>query len=222
MSGTEQSGKPDVRLEQPSWTNRVLTAECLARLLDGQAELVVAEKTIVTPLAADELKRRGITLVRRRAETAAEKSESRAIWSVVMERADSMISSVMVSLDRERLSIRLSSLTSQPDTARWAMAAANEVVSGKSKGIVAITQNPCLCCCIANKLAGIRAVAVASAVQATQALKTIGANLLALDSAGRTFFELRQILRTAALSGQAGCPAELASVLQELDGHAHR
>jgi hypothetical protein len=37
---------------------------------------------------------------------------------------------------------------------------------------------------------------------------------------GRTFFEIRQILRT--LIGTRLCPEGVACTLRELDGHAHR
>ena len=39
---------------------------------------------------------------------------------------------------------------------------------------------------------------------------------------GRTFFELRQITRTVCDSGKPEAPPEVAAVLKELDGHAHR
>jgi len=221
MSRMKQLGQGDIRLQPPGQMSRVLTAELLSRLADGQRELLVSERTIVTPLAADELKRRGITLIRR-AEAASKESVGDANWSVVTEQEDSTIASLLGSLDRDGLSIRRSHLTAGAGTSRWAMAVASLAASGKCNGVVAITQSAGLCCCVANKLPGIRAVAIASAQQATQALGTVGANVLALETAGRTFFELKQILRCVAESGKTGCPAELASVLQELDGHAHR
>ncbi len=56
--------------------------------------------------------------------------------------------------------------------------------------------------------------------QAARARTTLGANLFAVEMPGRTYFELRQILRVVA--APVACPAELATTLQELDGHAHR
>ena len=50
---------------------------------------------------------------------------------------------------------------------------------------------------------------------------TLAANLLAVEMPGRTFFEVRQILRICCAAA-AVCPAPLAGTLQELDGHAHR
>jgi ribose 5-phosphate isomerase RpiB len=80
--------------------------------------------------------------------------------------------------------------------------------------------DPALVCCVANKVRGVRAAAVATASQAARARKSLAANLLAVEMPGRTLHELRQIVRTAV--ARAACPAEVAKVLEELDGHAHR
>ena len=47
------------------------------------------------------------------------------------------------------------------------------------------------------------------------------ANLLVVEMPGRTFFEIRQILRTL-YAAVAACPEGVACTLRELDGHAHR
>lgn len=78
-----------------------------------------------------------------------------------------------------------------------------------------------MACCVANKVPGLRAVAVAGVDQAVRAVKNLGANLLVVEKAGRTYYECRALLR---LCGEhpGACPPGLACVLQELDGHAHR
>ena len=63
---------------------------------------------------------------------------------------------------------------------------------------------------------------VASALQAGQLLRILGPNLVAVDCTGRTFFEIRQILRTVCLAEGTTCPPGVACTLEELDGHAHR
>jgi hypothetical protein len=81
--------------------------------------------------------------------------------------------------------------------------------------------DPGLACCVANKLPGLRAVAVTTVAQAARATLALAANLLVVEMPGRTFFEVRQILRT--LSGSTtSCPDGVACTLRELDGHAHR
>src|SRR5207237_632294 len=75
------------------------------------------------------------------------------------------------------------------------------VAQGECKGSIVFCHDAGLLCCVANKLAGLRAVPVASAVQAARAGQFLGANLVATEVAGRTFFEIRQILRTICVPG---------------------
>jgi hypothetical protein len=104
---------------------------------------------------------------------------------------------------------------------RWSKAIAACVARGDCRGGVVFCDDPGLVCCVANKVSGLRAVAVSTIAQAARAIRTLNANLLAVEMPGRTFFEVRQILRT--LCGcAAGCPDGVARTLGELDGHAHR
>jgi hypothetical protein len=56
---------------------------------------------------------------------------------------------------------------------------------------------------------------------AARATLSLAANLLAVEMPGRTFFEVRQILRTL-IAAPGACPGGVACTLRELDGHAHR
>jgi ribose 5-phosphate isomerase RpiB len=105
---------------------------------------------------------------------------------------------------------------------RWARAVAEGIAGGECRGGILFCQDPGLVCCVANKVPGLRAVAIVSVAQATKATLTLGANLVAVEMPGRTFFEVRQILRTVCAVGAPACPAGAAGTLQELDGHAHR
>jgi hypothetical protein len=96
------------------------------------------------------------------------------------------------------------------------------VVRGECLGGVIFCRDPGLVCCVANKLAGLRSVAVLTIARAARATLTLSPNLVAVEMPGRTFFELRQILRTLVTCDGSGCPAGVATALKELDGHAHR
>jgi ribose 5-phosphate isomerase RpiB len=85
---------------------------------------------------------------------------------------------------------------------------------------VLFCRDACLACCVANKVPGVRAAAVWTVGQATRALDQLGANLLAVEMADRTYFECKELLRLCC-AGSA-CPPGVACILQELDGHAHR
>jgi ribose 5-phosphate isomerase RpiB len=95
------------------------------------------------------------------------------------------------------------------------------VARGECSGGVLFCADPGLACCVANKVPGLRAVAVASVAQAARATLTLAANLLVVEMPGRTFFEIRQILRTLAECTR-DCPDGVACTLREMESHANR
>jgi ribose 5-phosphate isomerase RpiB len=92
---------------------------------------------------------------------------------------------------------------------------------GRCRTALLFCSDPCLACCVANKVPGVRAATVATVAQAARALEQLGANLLVVAMADRTYFECKELLRLCR-AGAADCPPAVARVLKELDGHAHR
>jgi hypothetical protein len=192
------------------WPGRLLSADDLRRHLTSQKEIVVAPRTIVTPLAVDELRGKGVRI--RREEIAATSADPVRGWGYAQQPSDALVEAALTALRREGLA-----LTPLPGgiPLEWARAAATDFAGG-----VVFCGDPGLVCCIANKIKGVRAAAVSSVKQAFQARRSIGANFLAVETPGRTLFELRQIVRAAVQP--VACPAEVAKLLGDLDGHAHR
>jgi hypothetical protein len=104
-------------------------------------------------------------------------------------------------------------------TCEWVRRVADCLKQQTCRAAVLFCDDPELACCVANKVAGIRAAAVSSVPQATRALQQLGANLLIVEMAGRTYYEFKALL---GLAGAAPCPPGIACTLTELDGHAHR
>jgi hypothetical protein len=102
----------------------------------------------------------------------------------------------------------------------WVRQVAECLRSGRCRTAVLFCRDACLACCVANKVPGVRAAAVWTVVQAARALEQLGANLLVVEMADRTYFECKELLRLCC--DGADCPPGVACVLQELDGHAHR
>ena len=196
------------------WPGRLLSADDLRRHLTSQKEIVVASKTIVTPLAIDELRGKGVRL--RREEVAGHvamaNGKTAGSWGYAQETPDALVESALAAIRREG-----ATLVELPGRTplEWARAAAKDHAGG-----IVFCGDPGLVCCVANKLKGLRAAAVSSVKQAAQARRTLGANFLAVETLGRTVFELRQIVRTALQP--ASCPPDVGKLLGELDGHAHR
>jgi ribose 5-phosphate isomerase RpiB len=201
------------------WPGRLLSAEDLRQALNGHRELVLPARTIITPLAADELRRCGVRITRQ----AVEKQQARAAsWGYAQDRPQTVVQSAVKSLERDGIPLKELQLPAESSACRWAAALARCVAQGDCTTGVVFCQDAGLVCCVANKLAGLRAVVVHSVAQAARAALSLGANLVAVEMPGRTFFEVRQILRTLCVPGMPSCPPGVACVLQELDGHAHR
>jgi hypothetical protein len=192
------------------WPGRLLSADDLRRHLTGQKEIVVAPRTIVTPLAADELRGKGVRL--RREEIAATNGKAAAgTWGYALETPDGLVESAVAAVRREGAALIV---LAGHTPLEWALAVTKEYAGG-----IVFSADPSLVCCVANKLKGVRAAAVNNVKQAAQARRTLGANFLAVETPGRTVFELRHIVRTALQT--AACPPDVAKLLEELE-HAHR
>jgi hypothetical protein len=143
-------------------------------------------------------------------------------WGYAQDRPYAWVESAVRGLARDGIGLQALPALSKELPCRWAKALAECVAKGECHGGVLFCNDPGLVCCVANKVAGLRAVPVVTIAQMGQALLTLGANLVAVEMPGRTFFEVRQILRLACSGRNGGCPDGVACTLQELDGHAHR
>jgi hypothetical protein len=200
------------------WPRRVLSADDLRRHLNGQRELRLLPRTVVTPLAADELKARGVRVSWQDA-TANGATPTAGTWGYAQERPDAVVDSVVRALERDGIHLAALRLATALPHA-WPQEIGATLARSEYSGVVAFCTDAGLVCCVANKLSGVRAVPVGSVAQASKARASLGANLLAIEVPGPTFFELRQIVRAACKAG--ACPENIAAALKELDGHAHR
>src|ERR1051325_3312213 len=193
------------------WPKRLLSADDLRRHLTSQRELLLLPRTVITPLAADELRAKGVRILW---QTPAKEATAPkvAAWCYAVEKPDAMIRSTIQALEREGID-----LTFVDETTR---AIAERILRDGQRGAIVFTADAALVCCVANKVAGMRAAAVGNVCQVNRAKKTLVPNLFAIETQGRTFFELRQMLKTI-VSGDESCPAEIAKTLKELEGHAH-
>ncbi len=83
-----------------SWPKRLLSADDLRRHLNGQRELQLLPRTIVTPLAADELRARGVRITWV-ANPQAGRQPSGARWGYAQEAPDPLVTAAVQALERE-------------------------------------------------------------------------------------------------------------------------
>jgi hypothetical protein len=87
-----------------------------------------------------------------------------------------------------------------------------QVAKGGQLGLL-MTGQPAAALCLANRQRGVRA-SLGHNVRATaDAVATIAVNLLVVDPAEKSLFELRQIVRTWLRGGRGNCPAAFAERL---------
>jgi hypothetical protein len=218
MDGNGQPPK-DPDSDVLRWAGRVLTADDLRRSLNGHREIMLPARSVITPLAEEQLRTNGILVRRQEVEA---RPQPKVRWGYAQDRPHPAIPTVVQALGREGLVFKALAGSGDTSPCRWARALAESVGRGDCAGGVVFCRDPGLVCCVGNKVSGLRAVAVATVAQAARATLTLGANLLAVEMPGRTFFELRQILRILAAAPGPVCPAGVACTLSELDGHAHR
>ncbi len=200
------------------WPGKLFSADDLRRHWTNQRELVLSARALLTPLALDELRAKGVRITRQdAATTCANKGRTGTACVYVEEQPHPAVAAAVASLERQGLTFRL--LSSPGNEPRRWLAMFRDWRLQEQNG-VAFCADAALISCLANK-SGMRAASVLTARQAGRALESVGADALIVEMPGPTFFEVRQILSAAAGSARA-CPAEIDKVLTELDVHAHR
>jgi hypothetical protein len=201
------------------WPHRVLAAEDVRTRVNGHRELVLTPRTIITPLAAEQLRSKGVQITRHEEKPV---PVSRPVWGYAQERPHPLVKSAVQALERDGQVLRELTGSGTLTSCRWASELAACVAEGRCHGGVIFCEDPGLVCCVGNKRAGLRAVSVTTVAQAARAALTLGPNLVAVEMPGRTYFEIRQILRILCEAPSLDCPNGLACTLKELESRAHR
>ncbi len=193
------------------WLGSVLALTDLHRFGPNLRELVVAEKVVLTPCAREEMRRLGISLVRR--EPAKQQSlgyDQDGLYPLLI--------SAVLSLAREGYGLQGLELSQGTGSLELGKKAGEKVVKGEVRSAVLFCQQPEAAACAANKLSGIRAAAVSSMHQAKRAMESLGANLIAVEMPGRTYFEIKQMLQL--MIQVKACPEINQVILESLDAHS--
>ncbi len=214
MSDASSNGDTHVLL----WSGKLFSADDLRRHWKGQRELILPARSLLTPLVIDELRAKGVRITRQDAPVKGAHVASGQGWSYVEETPEPMVRAAAAALAHDGLALSQLAAGVGP---RSVVGLISDWI-GKHAGCVMFSADAALWSCLANKRPGLRAAAVQNPQQARRALKTFAANVLVVETAGRTFFEVRQILRTAATGPAPRCPTEIAGLLAELDSHADR
>src|SRR6516164_3650174 len=144
------------------WPKRLLSADDLRVHLTSQRELLLLPRTIIPPLAADELKAKGVR-IRWQVPTAQDKAApTQDIWCYAREKHDAMISAAIKAMERDGNTLTPLDVTAASGS--WTRKVAEMILASYLGGIV-FCGDPASTCCVANKIGGMRAAPVLNAAQ---------------------------------------------------------
>src|SRR5438552_1528436 len=121
------------------WAGRVLAEEDLRRNLNGHRHVLLSSRTIVTPLAAEELKARGVEVVR---DGGAKPERGPQTWGYAVESPHPFVQSALRSLERDGLWLSELPGAGGALPCRWARALAECVAKGECAGGVVFCSDP--------------------------------------------------------------------------------
>ncbi|WP_233578994.1 hypothetical protein [Tautonia sociabilis] len=198
LAGTRRGAGPDRR---PSGTipfaGRLLGERHIAAIGPEVVEIQVTPGTVITPIARDALKRRGIA-VRLVSEARAARAGE---WGFVLEDG-------VASADAIRRAI-LAAPGGWDEVGGDAIEAARWVAGGIDRGAVVITPEASVACWLAAQVPGVRSAAPGDADAVARAADRLGANLIVLEPAGHPIPSLLHCLKVFRRAGAPEAPAWL-------------
>ena len=178
----------------------VVTMNEIIGRLDGVRRVTVSRGSLVTPAVRDELLRRNIALERATPDAACGRTAVRL--AMVVSGTDFDPASLAAALGREGLCVEA--------TASDCLIAATDRLAAElaqpgTLGVL-LTKHAAAAICLANRLAGVRAIGVCDARQMAATAASVGANVLAADPRSVGFFPLKQTIAEFARGGVRPCP----------------
>lgn len=154
-----------------------------AEALGDVEEVRVLSGTVVTPLAKDLLRRRGIRLrfVSGR-EAASAKAASRGEWGFAIDSRSGQVEAIRRMLLDDWVEVGPGS----DEAARW-------VVEGDGRGAFVVADEASVATWRACRFAGIRAATVSEPEAVTRAIRALGANMIVVEPPGKSIYLLKQI-----------------------------
>jgi hypothetical protein len=178
---------------------RVVTMNDIAGRLDSIRRVVVSREAIVTPAVRDELLRRGIALDCVKSPNGV---PATIRLSLMTARIEFDPTTLLAALGRE--GFQLTQASSDCLIAASDQLAA-EIGQGDVLGVL-LTRYAPAGLCLANRLAGVRAIGGIDVPAVAAASAAVGANLLVVDPRAGTFFQLKQAITEFARGGVRPCP----------------
>jgi hypothetical protein len=196
----------------------VITGPALEAAWKNHKQLQVASKAILTPSARDFLKKRKIEVIRTGSRPAANpakpgsspatpavETSSTVRWRVFVVQSHPQLDRVLEDATRGT-STKLDRIV--PGSVNEATAAAiTAITRAEIDGGILLTHQTLVAACKANRNSKIRAAAIRTVADLNEARRQLAPNLICLDPAGKSYFELRNLLKTSVTGPAPKAPA---------------
>jgi len=189
-------------------TARVVTLSEVEGRLEAVRRLVVPPQAVITPAVRDELIRKNVSLAYASPAASRATAPVRLVLVAAGTRMDP--APLVAALGNEGIEIqehRSDCLIAATDQL------AGEIAKPDTLGLL-LTRHTAAGLCLANRLRGVRAVSGADAGTASAAAASVGANLLVVDPAAVSLFQLKQIVAGFCRAGTRQCPQVFGERLQ--------
>jgi hypothetical protein len=172
-------------------SDHVITEAVLEAKLNGARTVRFSPKAVLTPTARDYLRINKIDWSVAEHATASATKPSKT-WAAVIVSATSAVERSLADM----LPTARKELLSCPDDA--ATFVISELSRGGFDGMIVFAKQTHRTACLANRHAAVKAVAVRDAAEVQAVRRQLRANVWCLDPSGKTYFELRNILKAIA------------------------
>ena len=197
---------PTVRAEIPATLSEnsrhvdivdtVITEAGLEARVNGSLEVRIGPRSVLTPSARDFVRSRNLRVTRAAREAASASGED---WLAIVVATRQQLETSLPEGWKHEL---------QGSTRDAITLAVGEVCRGAVPGVAVLTEQPDVAACLANRNPRIRAMAVSDACDVRRAVEQLGANVLAIDPAGKGSFLLRRMLDVFRVAGAPVVPPD--------------
>ena len=187
---------------------RVITADLLSRRLNGVRQVMLLAGAIVTPSAKDLLRERNIGWSFGLATSTTAASAGRTLFVGV---ADSTFCPAALVRGLAKHGVQVQQVASAglvPVTQEL-----SEQVALSGSLALLLTASTAAAVCVANRRRGVRAIQAGTMEQLVAGIEAIGANLLILDPAATSYFQLQRTITRFCDPAPRNCPKHLNGTL---------
>lgn len=174
---------------------QVITGDLLRERLNGKKQVRIPAKAVLTPSARDFLRTSNIVCVRGEASATAATVAGR--WLVIVSSSSNAIDAAVAGQRGTAANWEQKVSGTAEEAAKVAVGA---VCRGEADGVVVISKAPEVVACLSNRNEKIRAAVVGCVKTVEAARRKIGANVIAIHPGTKGSFELRNMLKSFAVS----------------------